>query len=129
MDHLVYTDEKAEELKGLLAGKKTMIVRGATRLPLAHDRVQPEDRLFFVHGDGLVTACSAVSLVHCSEELKGSQARRLLQANQAKLDLTLEQLQRWCGKRYLLLIELRDVRLIEPFHTGWLPYGNMEDGL
>ena len=63
MDHVVYVDTKARELETLLAGEKTMIVRGATGRKLPYGRVQAKDRLFFIHnkGDGMVRASARVS--------------------------------------------------------------------
>ena len=45
MDHIVYLDTKAQELEKLLAGEKSMIVRGATGRKLPHGRVHPGDTL------------------------------------------------------------------------------------
>lgn len=117
MDHLVYIGERAEELQGLLAGKKTMLVRGAARPKLPYGHVQPDDRLFFVHSDGLVTARSTVSNVFQAERLPQSQLRKLLNTNQSKLKLTPDQIQHWMRKPYLVLMDVRNVQLVEPFHV------------
>lgn len=129
MDHLVYIDEKAKELQGLLGGRTTMIVRGAARPKLPYGHVQSQDRLFFVRGDGLVTACSVVKDVHHSDKLTESQSRKFLQTNQSKLNLVPEQIQYWAGKQYLMLIEVKEVRLIEPFHIHRTAHGNMDEWL
>ncbi len=52
MDHVVYVDAKARELEKLLAGEKTMIVRGATGRKLPYGRVEPGDCLFFIENNG-----------------------------------------------------------------------------
>jgi hypothetical protein len=131
MDHIVYVDKKAEELKRLLGGEKTMIVRGATGRKLPYDRVQPDDRLFFVqnNGAGMVTACAVVSHVLNSDKLTESQSKALIKTNQSKLQLTTEQIKRWSGKRYLVLIEVKDTHLIQPFGIDRTEYGNMDDWL
>ncbi len=123
MDHLIYVDEKAEELRGLLGGQKTMIVRGADKPGSFHHHVQSGDRLFFISGKGLITACSVAGNVFQSEKLTESQSRKLLNANQSKLHLTPNQLRRWAGKRYLMLIDVKDTRLIEPFHINQAAFG------
>ena len=47
MDHVAYVDAKARELEKLLAGEKTMIVRGAT------------GRSSLMDESGLATVCSS----------------------------------------------------------------------
>jgi hypothetical protein len=131
MDHVVYVDSKVRELDKLLAGEKTMIVRGAAGRKLPYGRVQPGDRLFFIQnkGDGMVRGSAYVSEVLNSEKLTGEQSAALLQANQSKLQLTPEQIERWSGKRYLVLITLKDVQAVEVFAIDRSEYGNMDDWL
>jgi hypothetical protein len=131
MDHVVYVDVKARELEKLLAGEKTIIIRGATGRKLPHGRVQANDRLYLIqnNGEGVVSACAQVKEVFNSEKLTEEQSMKLVETNQSKLNLTPEQFQRWAGKRYLVLIEVRDVRPIEPFGIDRSAYGNMDDWL
>jgi len=131
MDHVVYVDAKARELEKLLAGEKTMIVRGATGRKLPYGRVQANDRLFFIQnkGDGMVRASARVSEVFNSEKLTEEQSAELLQGNQSKLQLTPEQIKRWSGKRYLVLIEVANIQPLEPFVIDRSEYGNMDDWL
>jgi hypothetical protein len=131
MDHVVYVDSKAHELEKLLAGKKTMIVRGAAGRKLPYGRVQENDCVFFIQnkGDGMVRASAVVSHVSNSEKLTEEQSRELLKANQPVLNLTSDQIERWAGKRYLVLIEVKDVCPLEPFAIDRSAYGNMDDWL
>ena len=117
MDLIVYLDTKARELEKLMAGQKSMIVRGATGRKLTNGRVQPGDQLYFVQNNGewLVRAFATVSNVLKSEKLIEEQSRQVLNANQSKLALTSEQIQRGDGKRYLVLVEVRDTCPVEPF--------------
>jgi len=131
MDHVVYVDTKAHELEILLAGEKTMIVRGATGRKLPYGRVQPGDCLFFIQnkGDGMVRASAVVREVFNSEKLTQEGSAKLLKDNQAKLNLTPEQVKRWAGKRYLVLIEIKNVTSLKPFTIDRSGYGNMDDWL
>jgi len=43
--------------------------------------------------------------------------------------LTDAQLQRWGGKRYIVLIEVTDAKLMEPFFIDKSRFGNMDDWL
>jgi hypothetical protein len=131
MDHVVYVDAKAHELEKHLAGQKTMIVRGAAGRKLPHGRVEPGDCLFFIenNGEGIVRASATVSHVLNSEKLSEEQSAELLKSSQSKLDLTPEQVKRWSGKRYLVLIEVTQVRAVDPFAVDRRAYGNMDDWL
>jgi hypothetical protein len=131
MDHVVYVDTKARELEKLLSGEKTMIVRGATGRKLPYGRVQPGDCLFFIenNGEGIVRASATVSHVLNSEKLSEEQSTELLKSSQSKLDLTPEQVKRWSGKRYLVLIEVIQARAVDPFTIDRSEYGNMDDWL
>ena len=131
MDHVVYVDTKARGLEKLLAGEKTMIVRGAAGRKLPYGRVQAKDRLFFIQnkGDGMVRASARVSEVFNSEKLTEEQSAELLQSNQSKLHFTPEQVKRWSGKRYLVLIEIANIQPLEPFAIDRSEYGNMDDWL
>jgi len=52
-----------------------------------------------------------------------------VEKNQSKLHLTDKQMKRWAGKRYLVLIEVSDVKEIQPFAIDKSKYGNMDDWL
>ena len=77
----------------------------------------------------MVRASACVSEVFNSEKLTEEQSSALLKSNQPTLDLTPDQIKRWSGKRYLVLIEIKDVQLLEPFHIDRSQYRNMDDWL
>lgn len=131
MDHVVYLDAKAGELEKLVAGQKSMIVRGAAGRKLPHGRVHLADRLFFIqnNGEGLVRASAVVSGVINSEKLSEEQSRNLLELHQPELCLTADQTKRWAGKRFLVLIAVQDVCKLELFPVDRSEYGNMDDWL
>jgi hypothetical protein len=131
MDHIVYLDTKAQELEKLLAGEKSMIVRGATGRKLPYGRVQPGDTLYFVrnNGEGTVQVSATVNAVYNSEKLSKEESKQVLNENQPKLALTPEQVKRWGGKRYLVLVEVEDICSVEPFGFDRSGFGNMDDWL
>jgi len=51
VDHVVYLDAKAKELDLLIAGKKSMIIRGATGWKLTYVHVNEEDVLYFINNN------------------------------------------------------------------------------
>lgn len=131
MDHIVYTDFRAGELSLLLSGKKRMIVRGAAGRKLPYGRVNNGDRLYFINNnaDSYVRAEGIVRNVINSEKMTESQSRDFLRSRQDMLLLTEAQLERWGGKRYIVLIEVSDVRETVSFGIDKSGYGNMDDWL
>ncbi len=131
MDHVVYLDYKAKELENLILGKKFMIIRGATGRKMPYGRVFKDDVLYFIEnkGDGLVKAKAVVKEVFNSEKLEKEESVQLVEKNQDKLLLNSGLLKRFAGKRYLVLITLRDFQKIEHFKIDRSDYGNMDDWL
>jgi hypothetical protein len=131
MDHVVYLDTAAKEMVNILAGKKTMIHRGATGRKMPYGRVKAGDMLYFLNNDaeGLVKARASVMRVLNSEALIEEGSLQLINQHQAGLQLTEKQLKRWGGKRYLVLIWIGKAEEVKPFKVDKSAYGNMDDWL
>ncbi|KAA3642692.1 MAG: hypothetical protein DWQ07_19380 [Chloroflexi bacterium] len=131
MDHVVYVDHKAQELEKLLEGAKTCIIRGAAGRKLPYGRVNPGDILYFIrnNGEGLVRARGQVSDVFNSEKMDKDESIQLVEDNHAKLQLSPQQLKKWAGKRYLVLIDVDEVQVVEAFPIDKSGYSNMDDWL
>jgi hypothetical protein len=131
MDHVVYLDTQAKELANLLSGSKAMIIRGATGRKLPHGRVDKGDILYFItnNAEGMVRAKARVKNAFHSGKMTEDESRALVEKNQSQLRLTEKQVKRWAGKRYIVLIEVDDVKEIPPFAIDKSNYGNMDDWL
>ena len=131
MDHLVYLDFKAKELENIENGKKNMIIRGAMGRKLPYGRVNKDDVLFFIEnkGDGLVKGKAIVEHVFNSDKLTKEQSIEIVEENQDKLLLNSQLKKRFSGKRYLVLIAIKDFKKTEPFKIDKSEYGNMDDWL
>jgi hypothetical protein len=131
MDHVVYLDYKAKELENLKNGKKSMIIRGAAGRKLPYGRVKQSDVLYFIEnkGDGLVKGKAVVDDVFNSEKLTKEESVELVEKHQDKLLLNAGLKKRFSGKRYLVLIKLKDFEEIPPFKIDRSEYGNMDDWL
>jgi hypothetical protein len=131
MDHVVYVDAKAKEMEKLLAGEKQMILRGAAGRKLPYGKVTPGDTLYLIrnNGEGSVQAFATVRSVVNSEKLTPEDSIHLIENYQDKLQFTAQQMKRWAGKRYLVLIEVDNVTAVEPFTIDRSQYGNMDDWL
>jgi len=131
MDHVVYLDARANELEKLLDNRKSMIIRGAMGRKLPYGRVNIDDVLYFINNnaEGKIRAKGIVSSVINSEKMGKEESIALLEKYQNKLQLTDNQLQRWGGKRYIVLIEVTNIQKIELFTFNKSKYRTMDDWL
>jgi len=131
MDHVVYLDAKEKELDKLLAGEKSMIIRGAAGRKLPYGRVEPSDVLWFIEnkGDGQIKGKAIVKSVYNSEKMTGQESEKAILDRQDQLRLTPNQFKRWSGKRYLVFIEIEKAQRLAPFAIDRSEYGNMDDWL
>jgi hypothetical protein len=131
MDHVVYVDARVNELDRLLDGSKKMIIRGATGRKLPYGRVNENDILYFINNDGsgLIKAKGVVESVYNSDKMSKEESIELVKKNQDKLKLSGNQFKRWGGKRYIILIEVREVEPVSPFKIDRSNFGNMDDWL
>ena len=131
MVHLVYCDNAGKRgekvLDKILAGTKSMVVRGAAGRKLPHSRVFEGERLYFMEkGSGEVTATAIVKDVQNFVKLSDEEIIKALADNQSKLNLSDKQKVRW-HKKCLCLVEFEDVREIAPL--AFEHQGNMDDWL
>lgn len=131
MVHLVYCDnagKKGEkELDKILAGVKTMVVRGAAGRKIPHSRVFAGERLYFMEkGSALITATATVKEVQNFVKLSDEEIAKVLADNQEKLNLSDKQITRW-HKKCLCLVEFESVEEIAPL--AFDHQGNMDDWL
>ncbi len=131
MEHIVYLDKKAKELDNLIAGKKTMIIRGAMGRKMPYERVDIGDTLYFTenNGDGIVKAVSQVSDTIFTNKLEPEESIEIVEKLQPMLQLDAKLMKRFAGKRYLCLISIENFREIEPFSFDKSDFGNMDDWL
>ncbi len=131
MVHLVYCDNTGKKgqkvLDKILAGTKTMIVRGAAGRKIPHSRVFAGDTLYFMEKGSLkITANAVVKNVENYVKLTEDEICRVLDDNQDKLNLSEKQRERW-HKKCLCLVEFEQVQKIEPLDFDH--QGNMDDWL
>ncbi len=129
MDHIAYCDKKAKELEKLFNGSKTMLIRGAAGRKIPYGRVNEGEKVYLVENDGSceIKASAIVKSVFNSEKMTKEESEKLIHENMDKLNLTTAQLKRWNGKRYICLIEIFDLKEIEPF--TFTRTSNMDDWL
>jgi hypothetical protein len=131
MDHVVYLDFKAKEMVSFLEGTKKMVIRGATGRKLPYGRVNEGDVLYFINNnaEGVIKSKGIVDFVLNSVKMTKDESIALVEQYQSELTLTNVQIKRWAGKRYLVLIRVKDVTSVEPFEIDKSDYGNMDDWL
>lgn len=127
MVHLVYCDDKEKVLEKILAGTKTMIVRGAAGKKIPHSRVFEGESLYFMKkGSSKITAMATVTSVQNYVKLSEEDIIKTLRDNQTKLNLSEKQMERW-HKKCLCLVEFNDLKEIGPL--DFERQGNMDDWL
>ncbi|MDF2512163.1 MAG: hypothetical protein K0S04_2029 [Herbinix sp.] len=131
MVHLVYCDNEGKSgekvLDKILAGTKTMVVRGAAGRKIPHSRVFQGETLYFMQkGTGKITAMATVTSVQNYVKLTEEEILKVLNENQSKLNLSTKQQERW-HKKCLCLVEFKDVKEIAPL--DFEHQGNMDDWL
>ena len=88
------------------------------------------------NAEGEIKAKGVVSSVFNSEKMTKDESIALVKKYQNKLKLTAMQFQKWAGKRYIVLIEIKNIEKIQyfPFNRDifknmmddWLPVENIE---
>ena len=131
MVHLVYCDnagKKGEKvLDKILAGTKTMVVRGAAGRKIPHSRVFEGERLYFTEkGSASITATAVVTGVENFVKLSEEEITQTLEDRQRKLNLSEKQKVRW-HKKCLCLVEFSNVEEVTPL--AFDHQGNMDDWL
>ena len=127
MVHLVYCDDKEKVLEKILAGSKTMIIRGAAGRKIPHSRVFEGEALYFMKkGSGEISAKAVVREAQNYVKLSDREIDDILDKNQDKLDLSAAQKKRW-HKKSLCLVEFSGVETIGPLQFE--RQGNMDDWL
>ncbi|MDR7855046.1 hypothetical protein [Tissierella sp.] len=131
MVHLVYCDnigKKGEKvLEKILAGTKTMIVRGAAGRKIPHSRVFVGETLYFMEkGTAKITAKGIVKNVENHVKLSEEEILKVLGENQSKLNLSDKQKDRW-HKKCLCLVEFENVQEVPALDFDH--QGNMDDWL
>ena len=131
MVHLVYCDnagKKGEKvLDKILAGTKTMIVRGAAGRKIPHSRVFEGERLYVMEkGSAEIKTTATVKEVQNFVKLSDEEITKILTDNQGKLNLSDKQSIRW-HKKCLCLVEFENVREIPAL--AFEHQGNMDDWL
>lgn len=131
MIHLVYCDntgKKGEKvLDKILAGTKSMVVRGAAGRKIPHSRVFEGESLYFMEkGTAKITAKAVVKHVDNYVKLSEEDIAKVLSEHQPKLNLSEKQQVRW-QKKCLCLVEFEHVEQIAPLDFDH--QGNMDDWL
>jgi len=131
MDHIVYLDFKSEELVNLIEQRKDIILRGATGRKLPYKRVAVNDMLYLCNNNGemLIRALCTVKGVTFSEKLDQQTSEKIVDSISDRVKLSKKALMRFRGKRYLTIIEIKDVQAIEPFSFNKEKFSNMDDWL
>lgn len=131
MDHVVYLDAKAKEMEKINRGVKTFIIRGATGRKMPYNKVFEGDTLYFINdnAEGSVTAKATVASVFNSPKMEKEASAELVEKYKDGLRLSATQERRWSGKRFLVIIEVKDFGKIPTIEIDKSDYGAMDEWL
>jgi hypothetical protein len=120
MDHIVVLDSASHELEDLLNGTKSMILRGADEIKIPYGKITRDDTLYFVNSDNryVVEAKAIVSSAYSSCRLSVEESFELIIRNQNKLVLPDPLFYRWAGKKFITLVEVRNIQSVKPFRLN-----------
>jgi hypothetical protein len=115
MDHIVTLDSEAKEIENLITGSKSMIVHASDVKCIPYGLVAVGDVLYFVddNNPAEIKAKGFVSSVYNSYKLSVAESFEMIIRNQDKLRLPDDLFYKMAGKRYLVLIGLRDVEEVQ----------------
>lgn len=127
MVHLVYCDDKTNEIDKIINGTKTMVIRSAAGRKIPHSRVFVGEKIYFMEkGSKKITILSSVKNVYNYVKLNDDEITHIINSNQDKLNLTDSQKNRW-HKKCICLVEFDNVKKIKPLDFD--KQNNMDDWL
>ncbi len=135
MDHIVYLNTAAE-IGQLLSGEKTMLARASMGKKRPYGRVAEGDTLFFLNGFNPKVKAMAMVKSVVSAEMEEKLATDI-RKRYGKI-LAPSPQREHMGKRYVILIEMKDPRPIVPFtlaenvrgHPGdWVVVENIDEAI
>jgi hypothetical protein len=117
MDHVVTLDSEAHEIENLLNGTKSMIIHCADFICNPYGMVNNGDMIYLVYNNTgeAVKAKAVVSSVYNSYKLTVPESFEMIIRNQDKLILPDELFYKYAGKKYIVLVGLKDVEKVDPF--------------
>ena len=131
MEHLVYCDNTGKSgervLDKIRKGTKTMVVRSAAGRKIPHSRVFAGEVLYFMEkGTTSIGTRAVVTAVQNFVKLREDEIDQVFANNEAKLNLTGKQRERW-HKKCICLVEFGQVEEFSPLEFEH--QGNMDDWL
>ena len=115
MDHTVYLDREEGDLEVLRSGRKTMIALGMNEKNACGSIGEGDVLDFVLDADReAVRARATAARVICSPPLTMEACMELMAEHSIALALTRKQVGELVTKKYIVLIELRDLRFVEP---------------
>lgn len=115
MDHLVILEECWKEIEALVKGEKTMIIEGGDIREMQLKAISESDILYFAYNDSPdeIRARGMVTSVYATSCLTREESFDIIIRNQDKLMLPDDLFYTWAGKKFLILISLKDIETVE----------------
>lgn len=127
MDHVAYMNPRWKLIPKILSGEKPVESRWYMTKRDPWDRIHPGDTVYFKDSGKPVTARAEVANVRQFSSLNEGQIRMILEeyGRQIGIDDVEKGMKHYSGKRYCILVFLRDPREVErPFEIDKKGYGS-----
>lgn len=129
MDHLAIMNKNWRLIPKIVAGEKTIESRWYKARVAPWNRIQAGERVFFKDAGEPVTAAAEVAEVKQFEVLTGAETERLVREYGGSPGIcfrsSLDEAVKWAkGRRYVILIFLKNARWVEPFSIDKTGFGN-----
>ena len=128
-DHLIFISKKQYNL--LIDNKIKMLIRGNMNGKGSYFKAKKGDTIYIVEKDltGNIKAKAIIKDISIYNDLEEEEALNIILDNQKYLSLNASDIKKWASKSNLVLIELKDIEIIEPFKIDECDYVNIEDWL
>ncbi len=127
-EHIAFLDKKRKLLDKILSGEKTIESRWyVTRRP-PYNSISPGERVYFKDAGEPVTARATVSRVLFFDALDEAKVRGIIETYGDAICLSpgsREDLRWAAGKKYCILVFLRDAQRVPPFRIDKRGFGMM----
>ncbi len=128
MEHIAFLDKKRKLLAKIISGEKRIESRWYVTRRAPYGLIAPGDTVYFKDAGDPVSAKAIVERVLFFDNLDMAKVRGIVDTHGSAICFSSEtrrDLSWAAGKRYCVLIFLRDAQRIEPFHIDKTGFGNM----
>ncbi len=124
MDHVAILSKEKPWLEWIRTGKKTIESRWYKTRRTPYGRVKKGDRIFFKESGAKITVQATVEKVHFFADFTKGELQEIINTYGDSICLQKRDPKAYAGLKYCTLIELDNVREVEPFQIDKTGFGS-----